>query len=97
MIELLIIKMKAMENLETKNETKSYDINRLGYVGLLSAGIIFLFLRDWSTAAIMLGIALVFDPFNTKITFIKRPLWQRALLIIHLALVFGVFGIEIFS
>lgn len=89
--------MKAMENLETKNEAKTYDIKRLGYVGLLSIGIIFLFLRDWSTAAIMLVIALVFDPFDTKITFGKRPVWQRVWLIIHLILVFGVFGIEIFS
>lgn len=96
-MELLIVKIKTMENLETKNDSKTYDINRLGYIGLLSVGIIFLFLRDWSTAAIMLGIALVFDPFNTKIAFGKRPFWQRAWLIIHLTLVFGVFGIEIFS
>lgn len=48
--------------------------------------------KDFIGAASSMGIALIFDPFNRKITWNDRPLWQRAWLIIHLAIVAALFG-----
>jgi hypothetical protein len=43
-------------------------------------------LRDFGDAAMQLGIALAFDPFNPSVPWKQRPLYQRAWLITHLLL-----------
>lgn len=48
--------------------------------------------KDYIEAATNLGIGLIFDPFNPKVSWQDRPLWQRAWLIIHLALAAALFG-----
>ena len=86
-----------MENKEISNLdlNKNHQFNRVAYVGMLLTGIILLILKDYSTATIMAGLAVVFDPFNPEVSFGKRPIWQKLWLISHLILVFVAFGIEI--
>ena len=82
---------------ETK---KDYSVkwNRTGYGLLVLLSAYFLFIsKDLSSAVANLGIALVFDPFDQKTTWSKRPIWQRAWLLIHVSLVLLGFGFMIFS
>lgn len=51
--------------------------------------------KDYSSAAIQLGIALAFDPFDQEQKWNDRPLWQRAWLIIHLGLTAALFGLAV--
>jgi hypothetical protein len=48
-------------------------------------------------AAMYLGLALAFDPFDQQQPWKERPMWQKALLIVHLAIVAGLFGYMIGS
>jgi hypothetical protein len=50
---------------------------------------------NYGEAAIHLGIALAFDPFDQAITWKERPIWQSAWLVVHLTLCAGAFGFEI--
>jgi len=74
----------------------SHNFNKVGYITFIVAGIIFMFLKDWSNVIIFIGLALVFDPFDTKVPFPKRPLWQRLLLLGHLVIVLSAVIMEIF-
>lgn len=85
-----------MENKEISSaSSNSVQFNKIGYAGMFISGIILLILKDYSTATVMIALALVFDPFNPEVSFGKRPLWQRLWLISHLVFVLVVFGIEI--
>jgi hypothetical protein len=64
--------------------------NRLLYIVFVITAIVFICVKDYSTALIFGGVALVFDPFNTKQPFNQRPLWQRIWLIVHIIAVFAV-------
>jgi len=79
-----------------KNEINSSVLNRWAYGTLLLAGLLALAFKDWMMAIILTGIALGFDPFNTKQAWTLRPLWQKAWLLIHLILVFSLLVIDIF-
>lgn len=57
--------------------------NTFIYSIFLIAAIVFVCLKDFSTAIIFSGIGLAFDPFNQSLAFYKRPVWQRAWLIVH--------------
>jgi hypothetical protein len=70
--------------------------NKFIYFGFLLLGAYFaIFQRDYSNAAINLGIALAFDPFDQKQTWKDRPTWQKAWLIVHLACVAMLFGLTV--
>ena len=72
--------------------TMKTNIYRLLYGGFIVLGLVMLFRNEWMQGASNLGIALVFDPFDTVQPWHERPRWQRAWLIVHLSLVAGVFG-----
>ena len=79
-----------MKTLLTQPEQlRSVKINRLAYAGLLFAAIVFLILKDWQNGFCMLGISLVADPFDYRVTWAKRPIWQRSWLLVHLAILFA--------
>ncbi len=75
-------------NTETikKITTVSPLLYRLAYSAFILVGIVYLVKKDFSDAVIYWGLALVFDPFDHQVTFIKRPFWQQAWLIVHLAI-----------
>jgi hypothetical protein len=59
-------------------------LNKYFYAGFGIAGAIFIFLKDYRSAIIFMGISLAFDPFNQSVPFQKRPVWQRVWQIAHL-------------
>lgn len=48
--------------------------------------------NDFIEAAICLGIAPIFDPFDRNITWHERPKWQRIWLMLHLFITAAVLG-----
>lgn len=48
--------------------------------------------KDYIEAATNMGVGLIFDPFNPKVSWKERPIWQRAWLIVHLAMAAALFG-----
>ncbi|RAR47138.1 hypothetical protein [Flavobacterium lacus] len=68
------------------------------YGGFVLFGLYYaIFSKNFGDAAMMLGIALAFDPFNKQQAFNERPIWQKAWLIVHLVLVFTFFGVSLFK
>jgi hypothetical protein len=70
----------------TDKTSKDYGAQGLGilYAAFVVLGIYFLlFSEDFSQFVINFSIALVFDPFNPKITWKDRKKWQKAWLIVH--------------
>lgn len=72
------------------------NFNKYAYLAFVIAGIGFMFLKEWSNVIIFIGLALVFDPFDTKVPFPQRPLWQRLILLGHLVIVLTAVIMEIF-
>jgi len=54
-----------------------------------------LFSKQFVEAAMNLGIALAFDPFDQNQTWKERPFWQKAWLILHLAIAASLIGYQI--
>ena len=76
---------------QNKDLTKGF--NRIGYVlFLLLAAYQALVKKDFIEAASSLGIALVFDPFDQKVTWNERPLWQRVWMMVHLGAAAAILG-----
>jgi hypothetical protein len=68
--------------------------NRLMYGGFVAISLYqLLFHKDVSDAMSNLGIALIFDPFDPKVTWANRPIYQRAWLVVHVIVVFGLLGV----
>ncbi|MEO6547741.1 MAG: hypothetical protein ABIN94_07060 [Ferruginibacter sp.] len=82
---------------ETNTKTAIKNWNKPAYIALLLAGIYFVIVKDLSQAAIFLGIGLVFDPFDQKLPFPKRPWYQQVWLTVHLAVTLALVIIEIFN
>jgi hypothetical protein len=81
--------------MEKQVQTKRQLPNKYIYLVFLAAAIIFVCIKDFSTAIIFGGIGLVFDPFDQSVPFPQRPLWQRVWLIVHGVFVFVVLWFSI--
>lgn len=83
----------------TKNKTEEKmkaPYNKFIYIGFsLLAAYYVIFQKDYSNAAMNLGIALAFDPFDQNQPWQERPKWQKAWLLIHLAVAASLIGLEI--
>ncbi len=71
---------------ETKTNQPARNINKPGYIVFLLAGIYFMIRKDFSQAATFWCLALVFDPFDIKIAFKERPVYQQLWLYVHCAI-----------
>lgn len=72
---------------------QSATVNRVLYVLFSLMGIYMaLVKKDYAQAAIDLGIALAFDPFDHSIPWKERSQVQKSLLILHVLVVGGLFG-----
>jgi H+/Cl- antiporter ClcA len=68
------------------------------YGAFVSLGLYFLLTnKDILTAMSNLGIALIFDQFDQKVTWNNRAGYQQIWLIVHLSIVFGLLGIMLFN
>lgn len=77
--------LTANQNRQTK------QINRYAYILYLILVAYLLIKGDIEWAAANMGIAMVFDPFDPRVKWQDRPLYQRAWLIAHLTLTFAGF------
>ncbi len=92
---ILIVKNVIMKVSNISNPICAARTNRVAYGALVLAGIVFLVLKDWPNAIIMLGVSLIADPFNYAVKFSDRPLWQRLWLSMHLATLYAVIVYEV--
>jgi hypothetical protein len=44
-----------------------------------------------------IGIALIFDPFDTKQAFNERPKWQQVWLVVHVCVLFAALGYGLYT
>lgn len=51
------------------------------------------FSRSFSDAMSCLGIALIFDPFDSSVQWAQRPLYQRGWLLLHVTAVLILLGL----
>jgi hypothetical protein len=78
--------------------TKSIDpiFNKILYVSFVFFAVYFsVYSRQFGDAAMNLGIALAFDPFDQNQSWKDRPMWQKAWLILHLGFATALIGYEI--
>jgi hypothetical protein len=78
--------------------TKSIDpiFNKILYVSFVLFAVYFsVYSRQFGDAAMNLGIALAFDPFDQNQSWKDRPMWQKAWLILHLGFATALIGYEI--
>lgn len=75
--------------------TKRQVPNKYVYLVFVIIAIIFVGIKDFSSAIIFSGMGLAFDPFDQSVPFQKRPLWQRIWLFVHCAFVFVVLWLSI--
>lgn len=76
-----------------KKKDVTQGFYRIAYVLFILLAIYQVIVRkNFIDAATNLGIALIFDPFNIKVSWSDRPQWQRAWLIIHLAIAAALLG-----
>jgi hypothetical protein len=81
-----------MEKTVNKSKDLTNRFNKLAYCAFIVLGIYFFIRGDISNAAINLGIALVFDPFDNRIKWSERKLYQKAISLTHLIIVFVTFA-----
>jgi hypothetical protein len=67
-------------------QKQSIRFNRTLYVLFLVIVIYQFATHDVESAVVNLGIALIFDPFDARVKWPDRPLYQRIWLMAHLAL-----------
>lgn len=80
------------ENYSSNPEVKKNRIpyQKYGYGVFILPGLYLLIFTDaWMVGLGNLGIALLFDPFDEKVSWSDRPLYQRLWLIAHLVLLTG--------
>jgi hypothetical protein len=75
------------ENEKVKDYTTKFFPVAYGLFVLLG---IYNFIKgEYITAASNLGIALIFDPFNPKVIWQNRPMYQKAVLLVQVTIVLG--------
>ncbi len=83
------------ENSKPKDVTFQYG--RVLYGAFVLLSVYFLATQQIDSAMSNLGIALIFDPFDQKVTWKNRPAYQQIWLIAHVSVVFGLLGIILFN
>lgn len=72
---------------------KSMLFNRFMYGAFVMLSLYHLFIRhDVADGMSNMGIALIFDPFDQRITWTQRPVYQRAWLLVHAGIVLVLLG-----
>jgi hypothetical protein len=77
--------------LTAKYEKQSVHVNRFAYILYMVLVAYLLFKGDLEWAIINLGISLAFDPFDSRVKWQNRRLYQQVWLIVHLTLTFAGF------
>lgn len=78
-----------------KQLSNKFNKYMYGFFTITSICLLFIS-KDWMMAVGNLGIALIFDPFDQKITWNDRPLFQKIWLFVHVTVVLLLFGYGLF-
>lgn len=78
-----------------KTKPQNGKFEKAAYAVFVLAGIYFLIRKDYSNAVVFWGLAPIFEPFDAKIPFGKRPLYQRIWLIAHVLITLTAFVVLI--
>ncbi len=76
---------------EEKPKDVTGPFNKMAYGLAVLTGLYFMIFSNFNDGVSMLGLALIFDPFNQKQPFGQRPMYQRVWLIVHALLTIGLF------
>jgi hypothetical protein len=79
------------QELTANKEKQTIQVSRFTYILYMILVAYLFFKGDIEWAITNMGIAMLFDPFDTKVKWQDRPLYQRAWLIAHLTLTFAGF------
>jgi len=71
--------------------------NRYLYGGFVVLAVVMLTTGNWMTGVSNIGIALIFDPFDTKQAFNERPKWQQVWLVVHVCVLFAALGYGLYT
>lgn len=74
------------QELTANKQKQSIQVNRFAYILYLILVFYLLIKGDLEWAIINMGIAMAFDPFDTKVKWQSRPLYQKVWLLVHLTL-----------
>ncbi len=75
----------------------NHNFSKFMYIAFILLGAYYsMFKHDYLEAGATFGIALAFDPFDQKVAWNARPIWQRGILIVHLVGVFTLFTLGFF-
>jgi hypothetical protein len=66
-------------------------LNRIIYVSFTVTGIFSLIMQDYPVTVALLGLAILFDPFNINQSRSEKPFWQKAVFIVQGIIVIGMF------
>lgn len=77
----------TVTNENSKPKDLTFKYNRFLYSAFVVLSVYFLITQQWDSAMSNLAIALIFDPFDQKVMWQNRPLYQRVWLIVHLTIV----------
>lgn len=83
------------QQIQPRDRTKIF--NRVLYVGFVLMSFYFVATNQLDNAMSNLGIALIFDPFDQKVMWNNRPLYQHVWLLVHVFIVLGLMGFLIFQ
>lgn len=75
------------QELTTQQVRQSNNINRYAYIAFLLLAGYFVVTNDKESAIVNLGIAMIFDPFDAKVKWQNRPLFQRLWTLLHVGAV----------
>ncbi len=81
--------------METGTKPATKNFNKYAYLVFLLAGVYFLIRKDISQAIIFWALAPAFDPFDAKVPFQKRPVYQQLWLWVHVSITLALVVLEI--
>ncbi len=82
--------------MKTTTTTGYIKWQKYAYAVFLLAGIGFILKNDFAMAMVFWALSPVFDPFDPRVAFGNRPLWQKMWLLLHITVVFALLIFEIF-
>lgn len=65
--------------------------NRVIYLFFVVVGVVSLVMQEYLTTVSLLGIAILFDPFDADQSWREKPFWQKAVFSVQGLMVVGIF------
>lgn len=66
-------------------------LNRIIYVTFIVIGLFSLIMQNYLVTVALLGLAILFDPFNINQSWSEKPFWQKTVFIVQGIIVIGMF------